>query len=108
MTSHASEVLLDVGDARLPALVAPPPDPPRGTILALHGGGMNRHYFDGDAAPELSLLRVGLANGWAVVALDRPGYGASEGLPVEAGSLTSQADMVFRAIDTLARTQDLG
>ncbi|MET8207691.1 alpha/beta hydrolase [Streptomyces sp. NPDC005373] len=50
---------------------------PRALLLALHGGGTTSVYFDCPGRPELSLLRSGAALGYTVVALDRPGYGAS-------------------------------
>ncbi|MEV1063970.1 alpha/beta fold hydrolase [Streptomyces sp. NPDC050263] len=50
---------------------------PRAVILALHGGGTTSLYFDCPGRPELSLLRAGAALGYAVVAMDRPGYGIS-------------------------------
>lgn len=50
---------------------------PRAVIFALHGGGTTSMYFDCPSRPELSLLRTGAALGYAVVAMDRPGYGIS-------------------------------
>nr|WP_274536625.1 alpha/beta fold hydrolase [Pseudofrankia sp. BMG5.36] len=76
--------------------------------MALHGGGMNAAYFHGEALPELFLLTIGAAAGWNVLALDRPGYGASAGLPAELCLLRAQADLVFRALDTFALSHDVG
>ncbi len=58
------------------ARVAAVPDP-RSVIIAIHGGATSSAYFDCPNRPDLSLLRAGAAAGHTVVALDRPGYGAS-------------------------------
>ncbi|MEU2271531.1 alpha/beta fold hydrolase [Streptomyces olindensis] len=69
-------------------------------IVALHGGGMNAGYFDGQAHPDLSLLTLGARLGYTVLALDRPGYGASAAhLPAGQG-LTAQAATVRCAVQT--------
>jgi pimeloyl-ACP methyl ester carboxylesterase len=54
---------------------------PRGVIVAFHGGASTAAYFDCPGHPRLSLLRAGAALGYTVVALDRPGYGASAPYP---------------------------
>ncbi|MGW0684015.1 alpha/beta fold hydrolase [Streptomyces sp. NPDC002754] len=50
---------------------------PRAVVFALHGGGTTSLYFDCPGRPEFSLLRTGARLGYAVVAMDRPGYGIS-------------------------------
>ncbi len=57
--------------------VAEPDGPARATIYALHGGGLHGGYWDCDRDPSLSLLRLGAALGFRVVAPDRPGYAAN-------------------------------
>ena len=57
-------------------LVAEAADP-RAVIVAIHGGASTAAYFDCPGHPSLSLLRIGAANGFTMVALDRPGYGSS-------------------------------
>ena len=52
-------------------------DQPRAVVLALHGGATTARYFDCPGHPALSLLRTAAALGFTVLALDRPGYGAS-------------------------------
>ena len=58
------------------ALVASAPEP-KAVIVAIHGGATSAAYFDCPGRPELSLLRAAAADGYAAIALDRPGYGAS-------------------------------
>ncbi|GAB2879495.1 alpha/beta hydrolase [Streptomyces deserti] len=70
----------------------------RAVIVALHGGGMNAGYFDGQAHPDVSLLALGARLGYAVLALDRPGYGASAGRFPRGQRLTAQAATVRAAI----------
>ncbi|GGY24609.1 alpha/beta fold hydrolase [Streptomyces djakartensis] len=76
-------VTLDADGVALSGLLSEPAQgPPRAVIVALHGGGMNAGYFDGQAHPDVSLLTLGARLGYTVLALDRPGYGASAaGLP---------------------------
>ncbi|MCX5262392.1 alpha/beta hydrolase [Streptomyces canus] len=67
-------------------------------IIALHGGGMNAGYFDGQAHPDMSLLALGARLGYTVLALDRPGYGASYGSFPRGQRLTAQAATVRAAV----------
>jgi pimeloyl-ACP methyl ester carboxylesterase len=71
---------------------------PRGTVLAVHGGGTSAGYFHAAARPDLSLLLLGARLGWTVLALDRPGFGASHGR-VEGWSITRRADLYSAAVD---------
>ncbi|WP_431875712.1 alpha/beta hydrolase [Amycolatopsis sacchari] len=66
-------------------------------VVALHGGGYHSGYFD---VPGHSLLDLGTAAGFAVFALDRPGYGGSDPLRGEA-SFAGSAEVLDAAIDTL-------
>jgi pimeloyl-ACP methyl ester carboxylesterase len=50
---------------------------PHAVIVAIHGGATSAVYFDCPGNPRLSLLRMAAAQGYTVIALDRPGYGAS-------------------------------
>ncbi|MBV9512843.1 MAG: alpha/beta fold hydrolase [Mycobacteriaceae bacterium] len=58
------------------ALLAEAPCP-RATVIAIHGGATTSAYYDCPGQPRLSLLRLGAALGFTVIALDRPGFGAS-------------------------------
>lgn len=91
-------ITLDADGLPLSALLAVPAGTPRATVVALHGGGMNAGYFDGQADPDLSLLTLGARLGYTVLALDRPGYGASaERLP-EGQTLAEQAATLSAAL----------
>lgn len=58
--------------------VATPDGPVRGTIYALHGGGMSSAYWDCPFDPALSLVRMAVANGFRVAYPDRPGHKENE------------------------------
>src|SRR4051794_15737681 len=71
----------------------------RGVLLAVHGGGSRAAYWHRENAPDDSLLTLGAAMGWTVLAIDRPGYGASAGLDRARQGLDAQADVLFQLID---------
>jgi pimeloyl-ACP methyl ester carboxylesterase len=75
---------------------AEPSDAP--LLVAIHGGGYNRRYFDG---PQHSFLREARRNGFPVAALDRPSYGASGDLSAEDGWFAGQASALTAAIGQL-------
>ncbi|WP_373921928.1 alpha/beta hydrolase [Streptomyces sp. T12] len=75
-----------------------PAQDPRAVIVALHGGGMNAGYFDGQAHPDVSLLALGARLGYTVLALDRPGYGTSAARLPAGQKLSRQATTVRAAI----------
>ncbi|GGV44055.1 alpha/beta hydrolase [Streptomyces spectabilis] len=92
------QVTLAAGDGiTLSGLLAlPRGERPRATVLALHGAGTSAAYFDGQAHPGTSLLTLAADLGYAVLALDRPGYGLSaarlpQGLPVAEQAATVRA-----------------
>nr|WP_078603365.1 MULTISPECIES: alpha/beta hydrolase [unclassified Streptomyces] len=99
MSPGVRPVTLDANGITLSGLLSEPAqDPPRAVIVALHGGGVNAGYFDGQAHPDVSLLTLGAGLGYTVLALDRPGYGASAaGLP-GGQRLSAQATTVRAAI----------
>ncbi|GAA3528302.1 alpha/beta hydrolase [Amycolatopsis ultiminotia] len=67
-------------------------------VVALHGGGYNRRYFD---VPGHSLLDLGAATGFPVFSVDRPGYGGSAPLPGGATSFGDHAEALDDAIGAL-------
>ncbi|MCX4095911.1 alpha/beta fold hydrolase [Nocardia sp. alder85J] len=72
---------------------------PRAVVVALHGGGTTAAYFDCPGHTELSLLRVAPALGYTVLALDRPGYGASAVCPDRVTTPAERVELVFGAVD---------
>lgn len=89
-------------------LAAPSTTVPRATVVALHGGGMTAGYFDGRAHPGQSLLTLGVRLGYTVLALDRPGYGASTSDLPHGQSLAEQSATVRAALAHYASRHDLG
>ncbi|MFI8102728.1 alpha/beta hydrolase [Streptomyces sp. NPDC086023] len=103
------EVLLDAGGVPLSGLLAEPAGGrPRALVLALHGGGMRAGYFDSRVVPGLSLLELGARLGYAVLALDRPGYGASAAALPEGQPVAGQARTVRAALAGFAREHAVG
>lgn len=100
MVGEIREVSLSYGAGRLSGLLTAHPRP-RALIVALHGGGLHSGYFHGTADPDLSLLDVGQALGYSVLALDRPGYGESAGIEPERSTLEGQAATIWQALDHL-------
>lgn len=78
----------------------------RGLVIALHGGGHDARYWHARDDDPGSLLAAGAANGFEVVAVDRPGYRASATPDAHGLSLTDQADSIFALIDALAPEKD--
>jgi pimeloyl-ACP methyl ester carboxylesterase len=93
------DLVVEVDGLPLSGLVAEAPSAPHAVVLALPGNAMLGRYFDGPVEPDSSLLTLGVARGFTVWALDRPGYGASAGAPEERVSLFGQVDLVHRALD---------
>jgi pimeloyl-ACP methyl ester carboxylesterase len=90
-----------VSGVPMSALVASVPDP-RLVIVALHGGAVTSAYYDYPEHPRLSMLRAGAALGYTVIALDRPGYGASAAHDGPAlGTVSRRVDLIFGAIESL-------
>ncbi|GAA4071797.1 alpha/beta hydrolase [Streptomyces shaanxiensis] len=92
-------VTVDANGITLSGLLSKPSHgSPRALVVALHGGGMSAGYFDGQAHPDVSLLSLGARLGYAVLALDRPGYGASAVRLPRGQRLTAQAATVRAAV----------
>ncbi|MFF3018294.1 alpha/beta hydrolase [Streptomyces sp. NPDC057939] len=102
-------VTLDGGGIPLSGLLAlPPGGAPRALVVALHGAGMSAGYFDSRARPGLSLLELGASLGYAVLAVDRPGYGASAAVLPEGQDLAGQTTTLLAALEGFARAHDTG
>jgi pimeloyl-ACP methyl ester carboxylesterase len=89
------------------ALVAESPDP-RAVVVALHGGATTSAYFDCPGRPRLSLLRTGAALGFTVVALDRPGYGASAPYPEAMRAPEQRVDLAYGAVEKIVGSNPVG
>jgi pimeloyl-ACP methyl ester carboxylesterase len=74
---------------------------PRAVIVAFHGGASTAAYFDCPGHPRLSLLRVGASLGFSVVALDRPGYGASAPYPDAMQHPEQRVALAYGAVDKI-------
>ncbi|MET8298108.1 alpha/beta hydrolase [Streptomyces sp. NPDC005180] len=103
-------VVLDADGIPLSGLLALPadPGPPRAVVVALHGAGMSAGYFDSRVRPGFSLLELGASLGFAVLALDRPGYGASAAALPRGLDLAGQTAALLAALDGYARDHPLG
>ncbi|MGW6242346.1 MULTISPECIES: alpha/beta hydrolase [unclassified Streptomyces] len=103
-------VTLDAGGVPLSGLIAEPDGAaePRSVIVAIHGRGMCADYFNGLTDPADSLLRLGARLGHTVLALDRPGYGASAGPLPDGQPLGEQATTLNRALADFARDRPTG
>jgi pimeloyl-ACP methyl ester carboxylesterase len=82
------------------ALIAEAPEP-RAVVVAFHGGASTAAYFDCPGHPRLSLLRAGTALGFTVVALDRPGYGASAPYPEAMERPEQRVELAYGAMDKM-------
>ncbi|TPG33109.1 alpha/beta hydrolase [Mycolicibacterium hodleri] len=89
-----------VGAVPMSALVAEVAEP-RAVIVALHGGATSAQYFDCPGQPRLSLLRMAASQGYTVVALDRPGYGASALYQDEMSDAERRVELAFGAVDKI-------
>ncbi|WP_020141398.1 alpha/beta hydrolase [Streptomyces sp. 351MFTsu5.1] len=102
-------VTLDAGGIPLSALLAEPRSgPPRAVVVAVHGGGMRAGYFDSRVRPELSLLALGARLGYTVLAVDRPGYGASAAVLPRGQALAEQAATLHDGLAAFAATHATG
>lgn len=81
---------------------------PKAVVVAFHGGASTAAYFDCPGHPELSLLRAGAAEGYTMVALDRPGYGASAPYPDAMGRPEQRVALTYGAIDKVLGANSRG
>jgi pimeloyl-ACP methyl ester carboxylesterase len=81
---------------------------PRAVVLALHGGGTTAAYFDCPGHPSLSLLRLGAALGFTVIALDRPGYGSSAPYPEALAEPEQRVQLAYGAVDRILGERSRG
>lgn len=74
------------------------PEDNKPVILAIHGGTYTAQYFH---VPGCSLMERALAQGFDVIAIDRPGYGGSKALPDAADLIQKNADALLPRIPAL-------
>lgn len=101
-------ITLDAAGVPISALYAEASTPPRAVVVAIHGGGMSAGYFDSRARPGLSLLELGVQLGYSVLAVDRPGYGASTPRLPEGQTVDRQAATLHAALDDFAAGHETG
>jgi pimeloyl-ACP methyl ester carboxylesterase len=106
MTQPQPRVVL-VDGVPMSALVATVPEP-RAVLVAIHGGATTAAYFDCPGNPRLSLVRAGAAHGFTVIALDRPGYGASALYPEEFTDPDRRVEFAYAVVDAILADGDRG
>ncbi|MEE2030684.1 alpha/beta hydrolase [Rhodococcus chondri] len=105
-TSPVSRVV-DIDGIPMSGLLLEVPEP-RAVIVALHGGATSSAYWDCPGHPELSMMRSAAARGYTVVALDRPGYGASRPHAEELAPVHRRVDLMFAALGQFLGTRSRG
>ncbi len=102
-------VRLDAAGITLSALIGEPErTPPRATVVALHGAGMSAGYFHGQAHPDQSLAALSMQLGFTLLAVDRPGYGASAATVPHGQPLGEQATALHAALASFSRSYPAG
>jgi pimeloyl-ACP methyl ester carboxylesterase len=102
-------IALKAAGVPLSALLSEPEGTaPRATVVAIHGAGMSAGYFHGQAHPDVSLLVLGARLGFSVLAVDRPGYGASAATHPEGQSLKEQSVTLVDALRSFRVEQHAG
>jgi pimeloyl-ACP methyl ester carboxylesterase len=81
---------------------------PKVVVVAFHGGASTAAYFDCPGHPDLSLLRTGAAQGYTMVALDRPGYGSSAPYPDAMARPEQRVALAYGAIDKMLGSNPRG
>jgi pimeloyl-ACP methyl ester carboxylesterase len=85
------------------------PSPGGPLLVALHGGTYTSEYFCVAGSRAGSFVDIATRNGFSVLRVDRPGYGASDLLPEDENTFVRQAELLDSAIsgmldDTAADT----
>jgi pimeloyl-ACP methyl ester carboxylesterase len=76
-------------------------DDPKAVVVAFHGGASTAAYFDCPGHPQLSLLRTAADRGYTMIALDRPGYGASAPYPDAMQRPEQRVALAYGAVDKM-------
>lgn len=102
-------IVIELGGMSISARAAEPEGrEPLATILALPGGGYTSSYWHHDYYPTGSLLALGSDLGFRVIALDRPGYGASAQADGGGVVLDQQVELIGELIDQLSADGRMG
>ncbi|MEN3317394.1 MAG: hypothetical protein V7643_795 [Mycobacterium sp.] len=105
MTPRPRVVLVD--GVPMSGIVAVAEDP-KAVVVAFHGGASTAAYFDCPGHPDLSLLRTGAAQGYTMVALDRPGYGSSAPYPDAMARPEQRVALAYGAVDKILGSSPRG
>jgi pimeloyl-ACP methyl ester carboxylesterase len=104
---HPRPRVVLVDGVPMSALVAEAPEP-RAVVVAFHGGASTAAYFDCPGHPRLSLLRAGAGLGYTVIALDRPGYGASAPYPDAMQDPEQRIALAYGTVDKILGSSPRG
>ena len=97
MTSHP--ISIGAGTMKLSGRFLPVTNgQPRALLVALHGGGNTSKYFD---TPPPSLLELCASLGYSILALNRPGYGATTSVPRDQLSFDGQVPILRQALEEI-------
>ncbi|MGE0387789.1 MAG: alpha/beta hydrolase family protein [Gammaproteobacteria bacterium] len=106
---QVTEMRFPAAGIELSGIIAAPRDgAPRAVVFGLPGGGMRAGFFHSRAEPRLSLVSLGAALGFTVIALDRPGYGASANALGGRITMPDQARILYAMYDEYARAHPVG
>jgi pimeloyl-ACP methyl ester carboxylesterase len=96
ITKHP--ILIRAGQSDLSGVYAKPSSAPRALIVALHGGGNSAAIFDNTIPGEAGFLDTAASLGYAGLALDRPGYRASQQIAEELSTFDGQIALLRLAL----------
>ena len=77
------------------------PHPGSPLLVALHGGTFTSEYFCIAGSLTGSFVDIATRNGFSVLRMDRPGYGASDLLPEDENTFVRQAELLDGAISCM-------
>ncbi|QBD77174.1 alpha/beta hydrolase [Ktedonosporobacter rubrisoli] len=98
LSTTRKPILIRAGQSDLSGVYAKPLSAPRALIVALHGGGNSAAIFDNTIPGEAGFLDTAASLGYAVLALDRPGYGASRQIAEELSTFDGQIALLRLAL----------
>jgi pimeloyl-ACP methyl ester carboxylesterase len=108
LIAEATEPRSDVAAGAAPRSDVAAGAAPRAVVVALHGGASTAAYFDCPGHPRLSLLRAGALLGYTVIALDRPGYGASAPYPDAMQRPEQRVELAYGAVEKILGSSPRG